>query len=110
MAAKYVIKPTSGGRFMFNLKAANGKVILTSESYQTKQGAQGGIASVRQNAPQDERYERKTAADGQPSFVLKAANGEPIGSSERYSSIAARENGIESVKRNGPIAEVTDQT
>ena len=43
-------------------------------------------------------------------FVLKAANGEPIGKSEDYSSEAACKNGIESVKRNAPDAKLEDQT
>lgn len=34
-----------------------------------------------------------------PFFVLKAANGEPIGKSEVYSSEAAAKSGVESVKR-----------
>ena len=43
-------------------------------------------------------------------FVLKAANGEPIGKSEDYSSEAACKNGIESVKKNAPGAKIEDQT
>jgi len=43
-------------------------------------------------------------------FVLKAANGEPIGKSEDYSSEAACKNGIESVKKNAPVANMEDQT
>ena len=43
-------------------------------------------------------------------FNLKAGNGQVIGSSEMYSSVAARDNGIESVKKNAPDAEVIDET
>ena len=59
MAGTYALKK-SGDQFMFNLKAANGEVILTSERYTTRAGAQTGIASVQTNSPKDERYERKT--------------------------------------------------
>jgi len=45
-----------------------------------------------------------------PYFVLKAANGEPIGKSEVYSSEAAAKNGIESVKKNAAAAQLEDQT
>lgn len=110
MAAKYVIKKASNGQFMFNLQAANGEVILTSELYTAKASAAAGIESVRKNAPDDNRYERKTPASGKPHFVLKAANGEPIGRSETYSASEAMEKGIESVKQNGPTAEVRDDT
>ena len=47
-----------------------------------KSGAENGIESVRTNSPKDARYERKESSSGQPFFVLKAANGEPIGRSE----------------------------
>ena len=42
-------------------------------------------------------------------FNLKATNGQVIGSSEMYSSESARENGIESIKKNAPEAEVVEQ-
>ena len=109
MAAKYELK-RSDGQFMFNLKAGNGEVILTSERYTTKASAEGGIASVRTNSPIDWRYDRRTSTSDQPFFVLLAANGEAIGTSEMYSSTSAMENGIASVKENGPDAEVDDRT
>ncbi len=110
MAAKFELKTTKDGEILFNLKAGNGEVILTSESYTTKQAALDSIVSVRANAALDERFERKTATNGQPFFVLKAANGQTLGKSEMYSSAAAMENGIASVKRNAPAAELDDNT
>jgi hypothetical protein len=95
---------------MFNLKAANGEVILTSENYKEKEGALNGIESVRKNSPHDEQFERKTSKSDQPYFVLKAKNHETIGKSEMYSSTSAMEKGIESVKKNGPVATTNDLT
>lgn len=43
-------------------------------------------------------------------FDLKATNGQVIATSEVYSSDAACKNGIESVKKNAPVAAVEDQT
>lgn len=110
MAGKFELKKASNGQFMFNLKATNGQVILTSEQYESKSGAQNGIESVRSNAANDGRYERKTSTGGQPYFVLKAANGQTVGRSEMYSSTSAMENGVESVKTNAPSAVVDDLT
>ena|ERR1044071_4561211 len=110
MAGKYEIKKSSNGQFFFNLKAGNGEIILTSEMYKAKSSAEGGIESVRKNAPTDSRYDSKTSTSGQPYFVLKAANGEPLGRSETYSSTSAMENGIESVKKNAPDAKIEDLT
>ncbi len=43
-------------------------------------------------------------------FNLKAGNNQIIGTSESYESISARDNGIESVKKNAPDAKVVDLT
>ena len=93
---------------MFNLKAGNGEIILTSELYTTKAACDNGIASVQKNSPLDERYERKEAKNGKPYFVFKAANHQVIGKSEMYSSAASMENGINSVKTNGPTTNIVD--
>lgn len=98
------------GQFYFNLHASNGEPILKSETYVTRASAEHGIASVRMNAPIDERYERKTDKSGAPFFTLKAGNHEVIGVSESYSSAVARDIGIESVKKNAPDAVLVDNT
>jgi uncharacterized protein YegP (UPF0339 family) len=95
---------------MFNLKATNGQVILTSERYKSKQAAQDGIESVRKNSADDKRFERLQAKDGSPYFNLTATNGQTIGRSEMYKSVASRDAGIESVKKNGPGATLKDET
>lgn len=111
MAAKFEIKKAKNDtQFLFNFKAANGQVVLSSELYETKKSAEKGITSVKKNAANDKRYERKTASNGEPFFVLKAANGEPIGKSELYSSAKSVEKGIASVKKNAPDARVVDLT
>lgn len=101
MSGYYEIK-RSGDRYMFNLKAGNHEIILTSERYTTKAAMMGGIESVRKNSPHDERYQRKTASDGRPYFTLLASNGQIIGKSQMYQSEPSRNGGIESVKTNGP--------
>lgn len=110
MAGKFELKTTAGEQFMFNLKAGNGEVILTSELYKAKDSAENGIDSVKRHVADDANFERKTASNGQPYFVLKASNGQIIGKSEMYSSEAAMENGIASVKKNAPDASTADLT
>ncbi len=43
-------------------------------------------------------------------FDLKAGNGEVIATSEVYSTEASCKNGVESVRKNAPIAALEDQT
>jgi len=110
MPGKFELKKASNGQFFFSLKAGNGQVILSSEQYVERRSAEGGIASVQKNAPNDSRYERKESANGQSYFVLKATNGQTIGRSEMYTTAASMENGIESVKKNAPDAATVDLT
>lgn len=106
---KFELNPAKGGKFMFNLKATNGQVILTSETYDTKKAAEKGIAAVRKGAANAKRFEKKEAKNGEQYFVLKAANGEIIGKSEMYKTAKSLENGIASVQKNAPEARLVDQ-
>lgn len=105
---KFEISKRKNGEFQFNLKASNGQVILTSEGYTTKSACQNGVESVKKNASDDSKYERKVAKNGKPYFNLKATNGQIIGTSEMYESESGRDNGIESVKKNAPEATVVE--
>ena len=110
MAGFFELSKSSDDQFRFVLKAGNGEIILTSELYKTRASAENGIASVQTNSPLDERYEKKTAANGKEHFNLKAANHQVIGSSQLYASTASRDAGIASVKTNGASTTVKDLT
>jgi uncharacterized protein len=110
MAGQFELKATDNGQFMFNLKAGNGQVILTSQRYQAKDSVKAGIESVKKHAADAAYFERKTSAANEPYFVLKAANNQIIGTSEMYSSATGMENGIASVAANAPDAAVVDLT
>ena len=105
-----VFKSTSNSQYSYRLRAKNGEIILSGEGYFTKQSCFSGIQSVKVNAPNDSRYERKQSANYQYSFVLTAAkaNREIIGRSELYTTTAAREIGIASVKKDAPFAPTED--
>ena len=120
--SKFVIRAVPSG-IKFDLKAANGQVIATSEVYASKNVCLKGIQSVRKNAPiakLEDQTREELAPVTNPKFVLykdkagffrfrlKARNGEIIATSEGYRSRAACENGIESVKKNGPEAEIEE--
>ena len=109
MAAQFEIKKAKNGQFYFNLKAANGETVLTSEQYTSKAGCKNGIASVQKNAGSDDRYEHKTAKNGKHYFVLKAGNHQVIGNSEMYETLPASNKGVAGVKKAAGIAKVTDE-
>ncbi|GAA0527793.1 YegP family protein [Chitinophaga japonensis] len=108
--SKFVITKSSNEELRFKLKAGNGEPILASEGYTSKAACMNGIESVRENSQKEERFEKKTASNGKHYFVLKAGNGQVIGSSEMYESTSGRDNGIASVMKNAPQAAIEDET
>ena len=120
---KFAVKTVKTG-IKFNLKANNGEIIAVSEVYTTKSACLNGIESVRKNAPiapvEDQTVEGFAAETnpkfevyvdkaGEYRFRLKARNGEIIAASEGYKAKASCLNGIESVKKNAPDAEIVEE-
>lgn len=119
---KFVIKTVKSG-IKFNLKAGNGEIIATSEVYTSESACKNGIESVRKNAVaaklEDQtvegyetvtnpKFEVYTDKAGEYRFRLKARNGEIIAVSEGYKAKASCLNGIESVRKNAPDADVIE--
>lgn len=118
---KFVIRNTPTG-VKFDLKASNGEPISTSEVYKSEKSCRAGIASVKKNAPiaeVEDTTEEGFAKVKHPKFQiymdksehyrfrLRATNGQIIAScGEPYNSKKACLNGIDSVKRNAPDAEI----
>lgn len=99
MSGKFECSIGQDGKHRFNLKAANGPVILAGQGYADRGGCLNGIESVRKHGVQSAMFEKKASSDGKSYFVPKAANGKVIGTSQRYASEAACDGGIESVKK-----------
>jgi len=106
MAGKFVISKGKDGQDYFVLKAGNGQVILQSEGYKSRKSCANGIESVRKNSQVEGRFECRTTKNGLPYFVLKAANGQEVGRSQRYKSESGCNNGMKSVADNAPDAAV----
>ena len=117
--SKFLLRAVSTG-FKFDLTAANGQIILSSEIYATRAAAIKGIAAIQLCAPaanvenQTEegfktlthpKFEMYQDKAGEFRFRLKARNGKIIGTSEGYTAKAGCLNGIESVKANAAEAE-----
>lgn len=62
MPGKFVVKKGPTGKFRFNLVSTNGQIVATSEAYNSKAGAMGGIRSVRSLAG-DAAVEDQTTKD-----------------------------------------------
>ncbi len=120
---KFVIHKTASG-VRFNLKASNGEIIATSETYKSEDACRAGVASVAKNAPaanlEDQtvegfapakhpKFEMYTDKAGEFRFRLKATNGEIIAVSEGYKRKDGCLNGIESVRKNCVDAPVVEE-
>ena len=119
---KFEVKQTKSG-FRFNLKAGNGEIIATSETYTTKRSCLKGIESVRKNcavAIEDQtqegfekvkhpKYEVYVDKAGEFRFRLLAKNGQNIAASEGYTAKRSCLNGIESVRKNAADGEVVQE-
>lgn len=120
--SKFAIREVNTG-VKFDLKAANGQVILTSGVYSTRAACLNGISSTRKNAPiagvenrmegdhaavTNPRFELYQDKSGKFRFRLRARNGEIIGFSEGYATKTGCLNGVESVRKNAPGAEMEE--
>ena len=121
---KFVITKTKNDEYTFSLKATNGQVIMTAgESFTTLATCKNSIESVKKNAlshVEDQtvegyetlthpKFELNTDKAGEFRFRLKARNGEPIGKSEGYKAKDSALNGIASIGKNAPEAEVVEE-
>ena len=105
-----IFQSEKDSKYYFNLKAKNGQVILSSQGYAQKAGAKNGIESVRKNCADDNCFDKKEAANGKLYFNLMSTNGQVIGKSQMYASRSGMNNGVESVKKTAPQAEMVDLT
>lgn len=112
--SSYLIRSTATG-FKFDLKAANGETVATSEVYETVAACRKGIESVRKCAASarledqtepgfkvlpNPKFELFADQNGAFRFRLKARNGKVIAVSEDYAAKAGCERGIDSVRVN----------
>lgn len=88
----------SDAGFRFNLHAKNGQVVLSSESYTTKAAAWNGAFAIQDAAALEGSFEIKTSTDNRYYFTLTAENGQVVGTSQLYTSRAAAQDGVASVK------------
>ena len=110
MAAIYEIFRDKDGHFRFWLVAGNGRLLLTSKSYETRHACANAIASAKKNASAINRFKRRKADNGKSYFILKAGNNRTLGQSGLFASNDSLDGAIEIVRKHGPQSPVNDLT
>ena len=94
------------GRFYFNLHAANGAIVLSSQGYGDESNALSATFSVANYGTDAARYDIRESADGGYYFNVTAANGQVIGTSEVYSSRSNANRAAASIQALLPTVEL----
>jgi len=92
--AKFSVFKGIDAKYYFNLRAANGEIVMQSQSYSARTSAVGGVGSVQTNGKVASRYEIRATGSGEYYFVLKASNGAVIARGETYASKSNAERGV----------------
>lgn len=121
--SKFVIRPSAAG-VKFDLRAANGQTVATSEVYDSLAACRKGIECVRRNGPSarledqtlpgfkslsNPKFELFADKAGRYRFRLKARNGKVVAVSEGYLTKSGCEKGIESIRLNAAGADFTEE-
>lgn len=79
MPGKFVVKKGTTGKFRFNLLSTNGRVVATSEAYNAKASALGGIRAVKKLAAEatieDQTTKEWAAAEAARKAAAPVKNG-----------------------------------
>jgi uncharacterized protein len=76
MPAKFVLTRNAAGRFRFDLRSSNGRVLASGETYKTKAAALNGIKSIRKGAA-DASFDDQTVAT-KPALASVADAAKPV--------------------------------
>lgn len=96
--ARFQVNESATGRYSFNLHAANGAVVLSSESYTTEAAALNGTFSVADFGTDFDNYEiLATSSASGYYFNLYASNGQIVGTSEVYSTKSNAKRAVDSI-------------
>jgi uncharacterized protein YegP (UPF0339 family) len=90
---------SSDNQWRFRVVAGNGRILMSSEAYVSKQGAENGIASVLENGVDPAMYQLNQTASGKYNLRLRAKNYEIIAFTQSYSTKSNAKRAIDACVR-----------
>jgi uncharacterized protein YegP (UPF0339 family) len=106
---KFIITKKPNGLYYYTLKADNGQVMLSSEGYSSISGVMNGIQSVKHNATDLLKFEKKKSSNGKFFFILKARNGAIIGCSQLYENENSIDRNIDVIMKDIQKSIITEE-
>lgn len=109
MAAKFQLLKTKDRSYVFQLVAANGQILLTSDAYASKKDALFAMTIVARYSATDARFTRfDKGRRGGFFFTLQTETGTIIAKSQIFESQSERDRCISSVKAMAGNAEIPE--
>jgi len=97
-STKFQIIRGENEKYYFSLRDGDGDIILRSEGYTVRAGAEKGIDMVKLSVYQDEKFKRKISTDGKFYFDIVSVDGNILVTSKLFDTLEACQSGIETVK------------
>jgi uncharacterized protein YegP (UPF0339 family) len=95
--ARVEVAQGASGQYHFNFDAANGQIVLSSESYTTEAAAFNGAMAVQTDGQDAANYTLLQNTAGGFYFTVTALNGQVISTSQQYTTKAAAQSAIKAV-------------
>jgi uncharacterized protein YegP (UPF0339 family) len=95
-------------QYYFRLNSADGEIILHSDGFKVRDGAEKGIELIKLSVYHDERFKRKISMDGRYFFEIMSMEKNILGTSRMYDTIQDCDEAISLVKDLAPDAMVVD--
>jgi len=104
-----IFRSEKNDKFYFRLKNNEGDIVLASQGYASKATCKNGIESIKKNAQVEKYFEQKISDNGKFYFTLKARNGQVIGTSQMFTTEAAKKAEL-MIVRKAVDAEIIDHS
>jgi uncharacterized protein len=104
--ARFEVTRGTDGKWYFDLLGANDQVVLVSQAYVLEESAWNGMFSVQDNGSDAARYAFTQGVNGEWFFDVIATNGQSVGKSTAYATLADAQAGRDALVALLPAVEL----
>jgi uncharacterized protein YegP (UPF0339 family) len=107
---KFQIIRGENEKYYFRLRTADGEIVLHSDGFRVRDGAQKSIELIKLSVYHEERFKRKISLDGRYYFDILSMEKNILGTSKMYDTIQGCDKAINLVKDLAPDATIEDSS